>query len=69
MLPYFKKTERLDPASLRNGVDQDFHGNDGPVTVTHPAANAATPLMQAMLAAAAETGLPQLANNPDYVSD
>ena len=46
-----------------NDLDAEFHGDDGPVTVTHPAENAATPLMKAMLAAAAETGLPELANN------
>ena len=63
VLPFFKKTESLATGSLVNDLDAEFHGDDGPVTVTHPAENASTPLMKAMLAAAEETGLPELANN------
>lgn len=66
VLPAFMKSQSLAEGSLKNPLDDGFHGHDGPVTVTHPAASGSSALAEAMMAAGQETGLPELAPNPDY---
>lgn len=66
VLPAFMKSQSLAEGSLKHPLDSGFHGEDGPVTVTHPAASGSSALAEAMLAAGRETGLPELATNPDY---
>ena len=66
VLPAFMKSQSLAEDSLKHPLDRGFHGEDGPVTVTHPAASGSSALAEAMIAAGQETGLPELAPNPDY---
>jgi choline dehydrogenase len=56
VLPFFKRLE-----SYEGGGDDAYRGRGGPVRVTDPPP--ASPLFQALIAAAAEVGI---AHNPDY---
>src|SRR5204863_4073994 len=56
VLPLFKRLERYE-----GGGDDRYRGRDGPVRVTDPPA--ATPLLRALIEAAAQVGI---AHNPDY---
>jgi len=55
VLPFFKRMERYE------GGDDAFRGRDGPLRVTNPEPR--EPLFAALIAAAAEVGIP---HNPDY---
>jgi choline dehydrogenase len=56
VLPFFKRLE-----SYEGGGDDRYRGRDGPVRVTDPPP--ATPLLRALIEAAAQVGI---AHNPDY---
>ncbi|MEZ5851857.1 MAG: GMC family oxidoreductase N-terminal domain-containing protein [Hyphomicrobiaceae bacterium] len=56
VLPFFKRME-----SYEGGGDDQYRGRNGPIRVTNPQPN--SPLLQALIKAAAEVGISQ---NPDY---
>lgn len=56
VLPYFRRAE----GATIDGLDEDYHGRDGPLGVSRASAN---PLCDAYIAAAEQAGIPA---NPDY---
>ena len=52
VLPYFKKSEKNE------NIDNDYHGNKGPLNVTFPK-SFQTPYAQTFVDACSETGIPR----------